>query len=305
MISGLSLTAINEKYVYDNGKVEQVLTKLREIGASYEKDGAVWFKAGDFGGSEDRVLWKSVVSEGTYRLPDIAYHTTKYDRNFDMVIDIFGADHHGTYPDVLAGLRALGYDTERIRVLIHQFVTLTRGGKKIKMSTRKATFVTLRELIDEVGKDVVRYFFVMRSMKSHLNFDLELAKTESEENPVFYLQYAHARIASILRNAEKREVQMKSRFNALLLKDPEVLSLLNVLGEFKEVIAICCDSLEPHHLVNYLQRLATTFHKFYTVHRVISDDTDLTQARIALVKSVQIVLVNGLSILGVSAPDRM
>lgn len=295
----------NEMDLYNGGQVEKVLNDLREKNATYEKDGAVWFRAGNYGGSEDRVLWKSVIDEATYRLPDIAYHVTKFDRGFDLIVDIFGADHHATYPDVLAGLRALDCDTDRIRVLIHQFVTLTRGDKKIKMSTRKASFVTLDELIDEVGKDVVRYFFLMRGMKSHLNFNLELAKTEGEENPVFYLQYAHARIASIMRNAEKSGIKFKKDIDVTLLKESETLNLLNVLGEFKEVVATCIETLEPHHLVNYLQKLATAFHKFYTEHRVISDDTELTKARIVLVREVQIVLANGLHLMGISAPERM
>ncbi|MCK4446592.1 MAG: arginine--tRNA ligase, partial [Candidatus Marinimicrobia bacterium] len=197
----------NEKSLYDDGKIDHVLIKLKEKNATYEKDGAIWFRSGKYGGTEDRVLWKSVVNEATYRLPDIAYHVTKFKRGYDLIVDLFGADHHATYPDVLAGLRALGYDTSSVKVLIHQFVTLTKSGEKVKMSTRKATYVTLSELIDEVGKDIVRYFFIMRGMKSHLNFDLELAKTESEENPVFYLQYAHARISSILRNADTKGIK--------------------------------------------------------------------------------------------------
>ncbi|MFA7565202.1 MAG: DALR anticodon-binding domain-containing protein, partial [Candidatus Neomarinimicrobiota bacterium] len=258
-----------------------------------------------YGGTDDRVLWKSVVDEATYRLPDIAYHVTKFERGYDLIIDIFGADHHATYPDVLAGLRALGYDTSRVKVLIHQFVTLIKGGEKVKMSTRKANYVTLDELIDDVGRDVARYFFLMRGMKSHLNFDLDLAKTESEENPVFYLQYAHARICSILRNAATKNLAVGNDFDMTLLKEEETLSLLNALSEFKEVIEICVSTLEPQHLTTYLQKVATAFHKFYTVHRVISKDWELSQARLALVKAVQIVMANGLALLGISAPERM
>ncbi|HOG76584.1 MAG TPA: arginine--tRNA ligase, partial [Candidatus Marinimicrobia bacterium] len=269
----------NEKSLYENGQVNAVLEKMKAIGASYEKDGAIWFRAGLYGGTDDRVLWKSVVDEATYRLPDIAYHVTKFERGYDLIIDIFGADHHATYPDVLAGLRALGYDTSRIKVLIHQFVTLIKGGEKVKMSTRKANYVTLDELIDDVGPDVARYFFLMRGMKSHLNFDLDLAKTESEENPVFYLQYAHARICSILRNAATKKLAGGNDFNMALLKEEETLSLLNALGEFKEVIEICVSTLEPQHLTTYLQKVATAFHKFYTIHRVISNDAELSQAR--------------------------
>ncbi|MDD5765784.1 MAG: arginine--tRNA ligase [Candidatus Marinimicrobia bacterium] len=295
----------NEKSLYENGEVDAVLKKFEEIGASYEKDGAIWFRAGQYGGSDDRVLWKSVMDEATYRLPDIAYHTTKYKRGFDIVVDIFGADHHATYPDVLAGLKALGYDTSRIKVLIHQFVTLTRGTEKVKMSTRKANYVTVDELIDEVGKDVVRYFFIMRGMNSQLNFDLALAKTEGEENPVFYLQYAHARICSILRNAKIQGIGLNEPFDEGLLQETEALSLLNVLSEFPEVVGICHDTLEPQHMTTYMQKLATAFHKFYTDHRVLTSDRNLSVARIALVRAVRTVLSNGLSFIGISAPEKM
>ena len=295
----------NEKSLYESGLIEDVLQRLQQKGASYEKDGAIWFRAGDYGAEEDRVLWKSVVDEATYRLPDIAYHETKLKRGYDLVVDIFGADHHATYPDVLAGLRALGYATDPIRVLIHQFVTLTKGGEKVKMSTRKANYVTLRELTEEVGKDVVRYFFIMRGAKSHLNFDLQLAKTEGEENPVFYLQYAHARIASILRNARHRKIDLEEKPDLSLLKEAETLALLEILSEFPELIALCANTLEPHHITVYLHKLATAFHKFYTFQRVIGDDEPLTVARLALVQAVKQVLANGLSVIGVSAPERM
>ena len=297
----------NEKSLYDNGYIDDVLDRFKNRGATYEKDGAIWFRACDYGAEEDRevVLWKSIVDEATYRLPDIAYHETKIKRGYDLIVDIFGADHHATYPDVLAGLRALGYETEKIRVLIHQFVTLTRGTEKVKMSTRKANYVTLSELVDEVGKDVVRYFFIMRGMKSHLNFDLELAKTEGDENPVFYLQYAHARICSILRNAKVKGFSVDDRGDPGLLKEEETLTLLNVLGEFEEVCVQCGQSMEPQTLTTYLQKLAATFHKFYTLQRVITKDRELSRARLDLVRAVRIVMANGLNLLGISAPERM
>ncbi|MCK4641821.1 MAG: arginine--tRNA ligase [Candidatus Marinimicrobia bacterium] len=295
----------NEKSLYDDGLIDDVLERLQVKNATYKKDDAIWFRAGDYGAAEDRVLWKSVVDEATYRLPDIVYHETKYKRGYDLMVDIFGADHHATYPDVLAGLRALGYDTENIKVLIHQFVTLTRAGEKFKMSTRKANYVTLSELIEEVGKDVVRYFYIMRGMKSHLNFDLELAKTEGDENPVFYLQYAHARISSILRNASVKGLSNTDDADLSLLSEEETLALINTLSEFSEVCILCGKTMEPQTLTTYLQRLATAFHKFYTVHRVISNDKALSKARLTLVKAVQIVLANGLNLLGVSAPERM
>jgi arginyl-tRNA synthetase len=295
----------NEKTLYEDGHINQVLTRLAELQATYEKDGAIWFRAGQYGGTEDRVLWKSVVDEATYRLPDIAYHVTKFERGYELVVDIFGADHIATYPDVLAGLNALGYESNRVKVLIHQFVTLTRGGEKIKMSTRKATYVTLDELIDEVGKDVVRFFFLMRGIKSHLNFDLELAKTEGDENPVFYLQYAHARISSILRQTKAHGIQLSTEPQINLLKQPEELILLDILAEFKDISRLCCETLEPHHLTTYLQKMATAFHKFYTEHRVLQKDKQLAQARLALCQAAQIVLANGLHLLGINAPERM
>lgn len=296
----------NEKDLYEKGSVNSVIERLKEKGALYEKDGALWFKAGDYGGTGDKVLWKSVVDEATYRLPDIAYHETKIKRGYDLIIDIFGADHHATYPDVLAGLRALGYDTDNIVVLLHQFVTLVEGGRKIKMSTRKATYVTLSELIDELGKDVVRYFFLMRNMNSHLNFDLKLARTEGEENPVYYLQYAHARIASILRNAVLRGMDTEDcTANLDLLNERESLKLMDIIGEFKEIMQLCLKSYEPHHLTTYLQKLATEFHKFYTVHRVLGAEIELSKARLQLVKTVKNVLKSGLGILGITAPEQM
>ena len=296
----------NEKDLYEKGSVNSVIERLKEKGALYEKDGALWFKAGDYGGTGDKVLWKSVVDEATYRLPDIAYHETKIKRGYDLIIDIFGADHHATYPDVLAGLRALGYDTDNIVVLLHQFVTLVEGGRKIKMSTRKATYVTLSELIDELGKDVVRYFFLMRNMNSHLNFDMKLARTEGEENPVYYLQYAHARIASILRNAVLRGMDTEDcTANLDLLNERESLKLMDIIGEFKEIMQLCLKSYEPHHLTTYLQKLATEFHKFYTVHRVLGAEIELSKARLQLVKAVKNVLKSGLGILGITAPEQM
>jgi len=295
----------NERTLYEDGKIDDVLAKLEELGATYKKDGAIWFKGTDYGVENDRVLWKSVVDEATYRLPDIAYHRTKYDRNYDKIIDVFGADHHATYPDVLAGLTALGYDTDRIRVVIHQFVTLTRGGEKVKMSTRKANFVTLDELTEVVGKDVVRYFFIMRNANSHLDFDLELAETEGDENPVFYLQYATARISSIFRKAQKMDIDMDATCDLSLLNKEEELNLMYILAEFREVVEACDQSLEPQQICNYLQKLATSFHKFYSECKVISEDEKLTLARLTLAKATRIVMVNGLNIIGVSAPEKM
>ncbi len=295
----------NEQTLYDDGKIDDVLKELNKKDATYQKEGAIWFKGTEYGAETDRVLWKSVANEATYRLPDIAYHGTKFQRGYDKIIDVFGADHHATYPDVLAGLKALSYNTDKIKVVLHQFVTLTRGGEKVKMSTRKANFVTLDELVDTVGKDVVRYFFIMRNANSHLDFDLELAETEGDENPVFYLQYATARISSIFRKAEKRGVPINDSPDLTLLTADEELNLAYTLAEIKEVVQLCATSLEPQQITNYLQKLATAFHKFYSECKVISDNRELTTARLSLAKATRIVMANGLKIIGVNAPERM
>lgn len=295
----------NEKSLYETGKIESVVQSLKNKGLVYEKDGAVWFKATELGLEQDRVIIKS-TGEPTYRLPDIAYHKDKFDRGFDLIIDLFGADHIATYPDVLAAVKALGYDISKIKVLIHQFVTLMEGENKVKMSTRKANFVTLDELMDEVGIDVTRYFFIMRSMDSHLNFDLSLAKKASEENPVFYNQYAHARICSILRNAdfEKRDKRLIHADWSLLSHEAE-LNLIKLLLEFPKVIQASGHQFEPHRIPNYLTDLSEAFHKFYHECQVLVEDEDLRLARLALCDATRIVLFNGLSVIGVSAPDQM
>ncbi len=294
----------NEKSLYDEGKIDEVVEGLRQKGLVAERDGAVWFLTSKLGFEQDRVIIKS-TGEPTYRLPDIAYHVEKIKRGFDLIVDLFGADHIATYPDVLAAVKALGYDAERIKVLIHQFVTLFEGDEKVKMSTRKANFITLDELMDEVGVDVTRYFFLMRSMNAHLNFDLTLAKKQSDENPVFYIQYAHARISSILRLAEERKIKTDSPGDLKLLQTREEINLIKHLVMFPQVVEKSALNFEPHRLVNYLFDLATNFHKFYTECRVISDDQSLTLARLQLIKATQIVLANGLKLLGISAPEHM
>ncbi len=294
----------NEKSLYDEGKIDQVIEGLRQKGLIAERDGAVWFLTTKLGFEKDRVIIKS-TGEPTYRLPDIAYHVEKIKRGFDLIIDIFGADHIATYPDVLAAVKALGYDVERIKVLIHQFVTLLEGDEVVKMSTRKANFVTLDELMDEVGVDVTRYFFLMRSMSSHLNFDLTLAKKQSDENPVFYVQYAHARICSILKLAEERQIDLKTVPDLSLLKATEEINLIKHLLNFPNIIKAAAENYEPHRLTNFLFDLATLFHKFYTECRVIGDDVALTRARLALIDATRHVLANGLGLLGISAPDHM
>jgi arginyl-tRNA synthetase len=294
----------NEQTFYESGAIQEVIKKLKQKNLIYESDGATWFKTSSLGMEKDRVLIKS-TGEPTYRLPDIAYHADKIDRKFDLIVDIFGADHQDTYPDVLAGLKGLDYNTDAIRVLIHQFVTLLRGGEKVKMSTRKATFVTLDELIDSLGPDVVRYFFLMRGMNSHLNFDLELAEDQSAKNPVFYLQYAHARICNIIKRGENQGLTLKKQYDVKLLVHPTEVDVLKQLDNFPDVMKSVLESLEPQLLVNYLQSLATEFHKFYTECRVITSDQSLSHARIALIIAVRIILSSGLKVLGINAPSRM
>jgi len=294
----------NEKTFYDSGAVPQVVSDLKEKDLIYEADGATWFKTTAIGMEQDRVLIKS-SGEPTYRLPDIAYHRNKLDRGFDLVVDIFGADHQATYPDVLIALQQLGYNTESIRVLIHQFVTLVRGGEKIKMSTRKGTFVTLEKLIDEVGIDVVRYFFIMRGMNSHLNFDLDLAAEQSDKNPVFYLQYAYARICNIIKHGEGLGHTGIDGADHSLLSEPSELDLLKFIDQFSEMMDLALSTLEPQTVANYLHGLAGKFHKFYADCRVVTDDVPLTVARLALISTVKTVLGSGLNILGLSAPERM
>ena len=296
----------NERSLYEAGKIDEVLDILREKGLLYDKDGATWFKTSELGIEQDRVLVKS-SGEPTYRLPDIAYHREKVARGFDLVVDIFGADHIDAYPDVLSALKVMGLKHEHIEVVIHQFVTLLRSGEVVKMSTRKANFVTLDKLIDEVGADVVRYFYIMRSASSHLNFDLDLAKRQTEENPVFYLQYAHARISSIFRRAKERGLDSDTENADLTLLNEEfTVALINKTLEFPEVIDHCRRALEVHHLPGYLFELATALHKFYTEYKVIDlDKPELSKARLALLEAVQITLRNGLRILGISAPEQM
>ena len=295
----------NENSLYTSGKITEVVDLLRDMGLVYEQEGAVWFKSSAVGGEKDKVIIKS-TGEPTYRLPDIAYHREKYRRGYDLMIDVFGADHVATYPDVLAALKALGFDISRMKVLIHQFVTIVQNGEVVKMSTRKANFVTLDELIEEAGADVVRYFFLMRTISSHLNFDLALAKKQSDENPVYYLQYAHARICSILRFSTKEGARTPAHsVDVDLLTAPEELALIKMLLQFPETVESCAGAFEPHRLADYLLVVAGAFHTFYHQHRVVTDDAALTAARLALCQAVRIVIRNGLDILGITAPEQM
>lgn len=293
----------NEHDLYVDGSIDKTVSELKEKGLVYEEDGAVWFRTTQFGKEKDTVLIKS-SGEPTYRLPDIAYHRNKLDRGYDYCIDIFGADHIDTYPDVLNAVRALGLDAERVDVLVYQFVTIVKDGVPFKMSTRKANFVTLDELMDEVGADVTRFFFLMRSPSTHLEFDIARAKEDGEKNPVFYLQYAHARIQSILRKVhETSSLENVTDFSLLTHEKEE--ELIKQMLEFRTTIESAAASMEPHRLITYLNELASTFTSFYHDCRIVGEEPELMQARAQLAATVARILANGLSILGIDAPDRM
>jgi arginyl-tRNA synthetase len=294
----------NEHSLYESGKIDETLERLRGAGFVYEKDGAVWFRTTDFGKQQDTVLVKS-SGEPTYRLPDIAYHVDKLERGFDLIVDIFGADHIATYPDVISGVNALGFDAGRIDVVIYQFVTLVRSGEPVKMSTRKANYVTLDQLMDEVGEDVTRYFFLMRSPNTHLEFDLDLAREAGEKNPVFYLQYAHARICSILRKAEEVGFSAEETPDLALLGHEAEQNLIKEIMRLPEVIERAAALREPHHVATYLREVAVAFTKFYDACRIVGEESSLATARMQLARATQMVLKNGLTVLGLTAPERM
>jgi arginyl-tRNA synthetase len=296
----------NEQSLYTDGHIDDVVNELRQKGLVYEKDNATWFKTTELGQEQDRVIIKS-SGEPTYRLPDIAYHREKFRRNFDWLIDIFGSDHIATVPDVLSGVSALGYDPSKVTVVLHQFVTLTRDGKQVKMSTRKANFVTVDELIDEVGVDPVRFFFMMRKADSQLEFDLDLATKKSQENPVYYVQYGFARLCAILRQAEEKGVVIPdfSDIDSSLLVEPEELNLLKTMSSFPQVIESSALDLAPHKIIFYLMELAGQLHSYYNKHKVLTDNVPLSGARLCLIRAIQVVLKNGLNMVGISAPERM
>ena len=290
----------NENTLYENKSIYKIIDKLKSKGLIYEKDGATWFEGTKVGRENDRVLIKK-TGEPTYRLPDMAYHINKLDRKYDLCIDIFGADHMDAYPDVLEVVKQLDYDQNRIKVLIHQFISILKNNKQVKMSTRKATYITLDELIDEVGSDVVRYFFIMRSLNSHLNFDLDIAKEKSEKNPVFYIQYAYARIMTIL---TKNDLDLEN-YDLSLINSEQEIKLINKLIDFKSIIKKISTNMEPQILATYLLELSSMFHKYYAKNRVINECTELSKSRLVFIKSISIVLKNGLAILGISAPKKM
>ncbi|MFH1779041.1 MAG: arginine--tRNA ligase [Candidatus Omnitrophota bacterium] len=287
-----------------SGSIEKTLKILEDKGLLYEKEGAIWFKSTAFGDDKDRVVKKSDGAY-TYIAPDIAYHKDKFKRGFDKVIDIWGPDHHGYISRMRAAVQALGFADERISIIIIQLATLYKNGKPIPMSTRAGEYVTLREVLDEVGKDAARFFFLMRKASAHLDFDLELAKRQTPENPVYYVQYAHARICSISEFKGGKRIGAAKETDLELLKADEELQLLRQLRQFPMAVRLSAQELEPYRIILYLQNLATSFHKFYEAHRVVSDDLALTRARLLLVYCVRQVLANSLSLLGVSCPKKM
>ena len=298
----------SEKSLYKKGRLQEVLTILDQRGFIYKEKGAVWVKTTAFDDEKDRV----VIRENgipTYFASDIAYHQDKYQRGFDKVINVWGADHHGYIDRMKAAMKALGYPPDFFDVLIVQFVTLIKEGREVGMSTRGGEFITLKDLINEVGKDVARYFFLMRSYDSHTEFDLDIAKSQSMENPVYYIQYAYARICSIIKKAELAGIKLNGldidNINLQLLNTEEELKLIKKMSSFKDVIRKSAVTWKPHLLTTYLYDLASVFHKYYTVHRIIVEDEELSKSRLILINCTRIVLLNALNLLGISAPESM
>lgn len=297
----------SERSLHDDKSIDKAISALKDSNHTYEKDGALWFKSTQFGDEKDRVLVRS-NGQYTYIAPDIAYHWHKYHRGYDKVIDIFGADHHGYITRLKASVRALGHDDNAIQVILVQFANLYRNDERISMSTRSGEFVTLRELQDEVGKDAARFFYVMRKSDQHMDFDLELAKSESNDNPVYYIQYAHARIASVLRQLEARKIELNEALglSALdLLDSPHEIAIVEQLNRYPEVIQNAATSYEPHQIAYYLRELATNLHSYYNSVQLICENTNLRSARICLLEAIRQVLHNGLNLLGVSSPRSM
>ncbi|SCY03521.1 arginine--tRNA ligase [Thiohalorhabdus denitrificans] len=299
----------HEQDVVDEGAVEKALARLRDNGQLYEADGATWFRSSDFGDEKDRVVTRA-DGVATYFANDIGYHWAKYSRGYDHLIDIWGADHHGYVPRVKAAMQALGQDPEGLEIQLVQFANLYRGSEKVPMSTRSGQYVTLRELVDEVGRDAARFFYVLRRSDQHMDFDLELAKRHTEDNPVYYIHYAHVRVQSIRAKLEEAgealptSAELADADVSRLLEEKEG-RLLRRLQRYPETVEAAAVSREPHRVARYLQEVAAELHTFYNSHRVLVDDPELRRARLALVEAVRQVLGNGLHMLGVEAPDRM
>jgi len=292
-----------ESQVATPEKIASTLEDLRQKGFVYEKDGALWFASTRFGDDKDRVVRKS---DGfyTYLAPDIVYHKNKYERGFDLLVDILGPDHHGYIPRLKAAAQALGKDAGALEGLIIQLATIFREGKQLRMSTRAGEFISLREVVEEVGTDAGRFFMLMRQTSQHLEFDIDLAKKQAPENPVYYIQYSHARIHSILRKSKEEASLVPAREFTRLIEEAEI-ELIKTLGKFPDVLNLCAQQLDPAALTRYMQELAGLFHRFYELCRVISDDKTLSAERLGLIDATRIVLANGLKLLGVSAPEKM
>lgn len=297
----------SERELVATDAVDKLIAKLRENGHVYEQEGALWFRSSQFGDEKDRVLVRSNGTR-TYFANDAAYHLNKFERGFDIVVDIFGSDHHGYVPRMKSAMEASGINPERLVYLLVQFVTLYRGGQQAQMSTRSGNFVTLRELREEVGNDAARYFYVMRKSEQHIDFDLDLAKSKSNENPVYYVQYAHARICSVFKQLAERhwaydEALGLASVNQLV--EPHERDLLNTLARYPDMIMHAAVNYEPHQLTNYLRDIATDFHSYYNSHQFLVEDPALRNARLALISATRQVLLNGFGLLGISAPETM
>ena len=295
----------SEQSLIDSGLSEACISKLKDSKNLYEKDGALWFKTTNYGDEKDRVVVRDNGNH-TYFASDIAYHLEKLERGYDKIINVWGADHHGYIPRVKASIEALGHDPNKLEILLVQFANLYRGGSKVQMSTRSGSFVTLEDLRAEVGNDAARFFYILRKSEQHMDFDLDLAKSKTNENPVYYIQYAHARICSVFRQADEKEIELDvSQTNLTLLTEEIEKDLLRELSRFKSVLESSAIQYEPHQLAYYLRDLSNHFHSYYNACKFIVDDKNLTQARLALISATQQILKNGLSILGVGAPESM
>ena len=295
----------SEQSLIDSGLSEACISKLKDSKNLYEKDGALWFKTTNYGDEKDRVVVRDNGNH-TYFASDIAYHLEKLERGYDKIINVWGADHHGYIPRVKASIEALGHDPNKLEILLVQFANLYRGGSKVQMSTRSGSFVTLEDLRAEVGNDAARFFYILRKSEQHMDFDLDLAKSKTNENPVYYIQYAHARICSVFRQADEKEIELDvSQTNLALLTEEIEKGLLRELSRFKSDLESSAIQYEPHQLAYYLRDLSNHFHSYYNACKFIVDDKNLTQARLALISATQQILKNGLSILGVGAPESM
>ena len=295
----------SEQSLIDSGLSESCITRLKDSGHIYKKDGALWFKTTNYGDEKDRVVVRDNGNH-TYFASDIAYHLEKLERGYDKIINVWGADHHGYIPRVKASIGALGHKPDKLEILLVQFANLYRGGQKVQMSTRSGSFVTLEDLRKEVGNDAARFFYILRKSEQHMDFDLDLAKSKTNENPVFYIQYAHARICSVFRQANEKGFESNLEdANLSLLKEEVEKNILRELSRYKSVIESAAIQYEPHQLAYYLRDLATQFHSYYNACTFILEDQDLTQARLSLIHAAKQILRNGLSILGVGAPESM